>query len=316
MVDALVAAARRRGSHSVVVSTDTPWRDAVALYRSCGFVVTHVDQTDTHLELPLDPVRGDPGTSFDQVPDLYDTVRPSYPQWFFDRLFDLLPSGPAVLEVGPGTGQATSELLDRTANVTAVEPGHRMATMLRKRFGEFDGFVVVEDRFESAELPLAGFDAVVAATAYHWIEPSRQVARPAELLAPGGVLGIIDLIQVGSSSDLGYFERVQPIYASFQQDRHDWHLPTYESAMPAIAAVLSASDRFEQPIVLRCPWDQTYTAAAYRDLLMTYSGTRMMPAAERVSLVDQLIAVVDDEYAGVITRPLVATLTLACRRGN
>jgi hypothetical protein len=49
--------------------------------------------------------------SFNEVPDLYDEIRPTYPAELYDVLFAMLPSAPGIVEVGPGTGQATKDLL-------------------------------------------------------------------------------------------------------------------------------------------------------------------------------------------------------------
>lgn len=53
IVAELLAVARRAGSNRVVVSTDTPWLEAVALYEATGFVVTGVDGTDTHFAMEV-----------------------------------------------------------------------------------------------------------------------------------------------------------------------------------------------------------------------------------------------------------------------
>lgn len=252
--------------------------------------------------------------TFDRDPDRYERVRPGYPDAYFEQLFDRLPTNPAVVEVGPGTGQATAGLVKRGASVTAIEIGPNLAASLSSNYPDPDRVVVINDSFERAALPLHSFDAVVAATAYHWIDPAQCLARPHQLLAGGGWLAIIDLIQVGSMTDRGYFDRVQPIYAAFGDTKHDWGPPSYESAIPPMATKLLDSDRFDEPHIDRVPWDQTYTSAQYRDLLLTYSGIQMMPPSERDDLVDQLVAVIDDEFDGWITRPLVATLTLARAR--
>ena len=39
--------------------------------------------------------------SFNEAPDIYDKVRPSYPAALFDALFRTLPSEPEIVEVGP-----------------------------------------------------------------------------------------------------------------------------------------------------------------------------------------------------------------------
>ena len=78
------------------------------------------------------PSPTEPRRSFDGVAEIYHGIRPSYPPPMFDELFRLLPSHPAILEVGPGTGQATRDLLSRGADVCAVEIGPAMAAKLRE----------------------------------------------------------------------------------------------------------------------------------------------------------------------------------------
>jgi 16S rRNA A1518/A1519 N6-dimethyltransferase RsmA/KsgA/DIM1 with predicted DNA glycosylase/AP lyase activity len=50
----------------------------------------------------------------------------------FEDLFALLPAHPHVIEVGPGTGQATRDLLAYGATVHAIEIGPAMAGKLRE----------------------------------------------------------------------------------------------------------------------------------------------------------------------------------------
>jgi len=249
--------------------------------------------------------------TFDQVPDLYQRVRPTCPPELLDRVFEQLSDRPRIVEVGPGTGQLTADLLARGAHVTAVELGPNLARAVTERFADSDRLTVVNAPFETASLPTSAFDAVVSANAYHWIEPTQRTARPVELLVPSGWLGIVELMQVESEVDRGYFDRVQPIYEAFGDARVDWDAPTHESATPKFVAELTESDLFADPALYRVPWNQTYTTAEYHDLMLTYSNMRMMPDDERDALVAQLTAVVDDELGGTITRPLVATMTLA-----
>ncbi|MBA2607667.1 MAG: hypothetical protein H0U92_01850 [Actinobacteria bacterium] len=49
--------------------------------------------------------------SFNEAAEIYGEARPSYPVALFDELFHLLPTEPEIVEVGPGTGQATTDLL-------------------------------------------------------------------------------------------------------------------------------------------------------------------------------------------------------------
>ena len=249
--------------------------------------------------------------TFDGVVDTYERARPSYPAALFDAFFAALPAHPKIVEIGPGTGQATVDLLARGAHVTAVELGPRLAQRVRQRFADNAALTVVNASFEDAALDRHSFDGVTTATAYHWIDHTAQIERPVELLRSGGVLGVIDLIQIDSPSDHGYFERVQPIYDAYHGEKSSWMPSSYDTAESSVAERLRASELYSSVEVVRVPWDQTYTAAEYRDLLWTHSGTQMMPEPDRTSMVDELAAVVDAEFGGTVTRPLVATLTLA-----
>jgi hypothetical protein len=51
--------------------------------------------------------------SFNEVPDIYDEIRPSYPAALYDVLFEMLPRHPEIVEVGPGTGQAAQPIYEK-----------------------------------------------------------------------------------------------------------------------------------------------------------------------------------------------------------
>ncbi len=64
---------------------------------------------------------------FEEVAAGYAAARPGYPEALFDDLVALvgLPSGGAIVEVGPGIGQATVPPARRGYRITAVELGRR-----------------------------------------------------------------------------------------------------------------------------------------------------------------------------------------------
>jgi len=248
--------------------------------------------------------------SFDQVPEIYEDVRPSYPHELFDALFAMLPPQPVIVEVGPGTGQATKDLLARGPSVHAVEIGSAMAARLRSNLPTDRLRVSVAD-FEDASIPADSADAVFSSSAYHWVSEAAQTGRPASILRLGGVLAVVDLLQVDSPQDGGFFAAAQPIYERYGQGHTGPPAPTRDQADPPIRAVLEADARFDQVTVRRYDWDQTYRAGDYRKLMISYSGTQMMDEADRVGLLDDMEAFIEQEFGGRVTRPLVATLTTA-----
>lgn len=248
--------------------------------------------------------------AFNEVPDIYDEIRPSYPAALFDVVFEMLPSAPAIVEVGPGTGQATKDLLARGASVHAVEIGPATAAKLRETFPSTRLRVSVGD-FETIELSGASADALFSATAYHWISSPAQTDRPARLLRPGGLIAIVDLIQVTSAVDRGFFDAAQPIYERCGEGHRGPAAPVRDDVDPPMRQALEADERYHRVAVRRWDWDQTYTAAEYRKLMLSYSGTRMMAPSQRLRLLDDMEAFIEESFGGQVTRPLVATLTTA-----
>jgi len=251
--------------------------------------------------------------SFNEAPEIYDKVRPSYPTDLFDALFQMLPSQPEIVEVGPGTGQATKDLLARGASVLAIEIGPATAARLRSNLPSDRLRVAVGD-FEVMEIAAGEADTVFSATAYHWISREAQTDRPAAILRPGGLVAIVDLIQVDSPEDAGFFAAAQPIYERHGQGHSGPPAPNRESVDPKIRAVLDEDRRFDCVDVRQYDWDQTYSASDYRNLMLSYSGTQMMQESDRVGLLDDMETFIRNDFGGIVTRPLVVTLTTASLR--
>ncbi len=125
-------------------------------------------------------------TSFGQVADDYDRVRPGPPDAALDWLVP--PGCEAAVDLGAGTGLFTRALRSRVTRVTAVEPDERMRAVLAARS---PGVRVVAGSGEVIPLPDASADAVFVSSAWHWLDPDRAVPEIARVLRDGGRLGVI-----------------------------------------------------------------------------------------------------------------------------
>jgi ubiquinone/menaquinone biosynthesis C-methylase UbiE len=129
---------------------------------------------------------------FDRVAEDYDRMRPEYPAALIDQAFtraELRP-GSRVVDVGCGTGKLTAGLAKRGLTVEAIDPGRQLVELARRRMeGQSVTFHIC--RFEDAELPSGAFDAVLSATAFHWVDPAVGWSRAANLLRPNGLLALL-----------------------------------------------------------------------------------------------------------------------------
>jgi SAM-dependent methyltransferase len=255
--------------------------------------------------------------AFDAVPEIYDRVRPSFPDALFVELFSYigLPSREIhAVEFGPGTGQATQHLLQRGVSVTAVEIGPHLAAFLGNKFASFgDQLDVINTSFEDYDPADARFDLVLSANAWHWFDPSIRLSKIHELLKPNGSLALLNNNQITSDADRGYFDRVFPIYKRYRPDEKEIEAPG-EDVVPPEFDELSSSGLVSDVELHRYRWDQTYSAKVYTDLLRSHSPSQMMESSAREALIADLRQVIEEEYGGTVTVPIVATLTLGRRR--
>jgi SAM-dependent methyltransferase len=252
----------------------------------------------------------------------YAEGRPGYPEEVYDLLRDVcgLGSGTRVLEIGPGTGQATGPLLDRGADVTAVELGAGMAAHLRHEHAG-RALTVVEGAFESVALEGASFDLVAAATSFHWVPAEHAVPRCAELLRPGGWLALwwnyfgdphrADPFHHALTPIL---ERVAPelIDEASAGNAGAGHHP-YAIDVAARTAEIDRTGAFGPVRHERIAWTGRHTAKQIRTMFASFSPWLALAPDHRERALDELEAMANDQFGGTVERPYLTPIYLAQR---
>jgi SAM-dependent methyltransferase len=256
---------------------------------------------------------------FDEDAELYDRARPGYPAELMEDLVSFAGLGPGstVIEIGPGTGQATFPLAASGAAVTAVELGPSMAARLRdnvSRAGSDQGRVdVVVGAFEEWPLPDHPVDAVVSFTAWHWLDPELRGAKAAAALRPGGVLATVTTIHVDNEQD-GFSADVQACYERWDPTTTPGFRPPSAADAPPVLDEVDGSELFEAAVRRRYQADVVYSADTYVDVLHTYSNHRALSAEQREGLFTCIRRLITETYGGSVTKRYVYELRLARRR--
>jgi SAM-dependent methyltransferase len=252
--------------------------------------------------------------TFGSVADLYDRARPEYPPAAFDDLEELarLRPGARVLEIGPGTGKATVELVRRGYAVVGVELSPELAQVARRNLAEFPQAEIEVGEFETWEPREKGFDAVVAFTAFHWIAPELRYAKPARLLRPGGALAVVAGPHVLPEDGDPFFAEVQEDYDAVVP-HPDNRPPPPPEEVESWASEFEASGLFESVAERRRLVALTYTADDYVAVLGTFSDNLALPAETRAELFHRIHTRIVSRPGGTVRKHHLLLLTVGHR---
>ena len=120
-------------------------------------------------------------------------------------LLDALPADcRRVLDVGCGDGLLTRALAERGLEVVALDADADAVAATRAEVADLEAVRVVEGDVMDPDLDLGTFDAVLAVASLHHLPLEDGLRRLSDLVAPGGVLGIVGLASSRSAWDLGH----------------------------------------------------------------------------------------------------------------
>jgi SAM-dependent methyltransferase len=262
-------------------------------------------------------VRREQRLVFGEVAELYDRHRPAYPDLVVDDLISLagVRVGSAVLEVGAGTGKATSMFAARGLRVLAVEPSAEMAAVARRVCAEVGEVRIEQSDFERWDPAGREFPLLYAAQAWHWVEPAIGFAKAASVLRPGGVLAafwnravwaraelreaVLDAYQRSAPEILAETDPIHP-GSVLPADNEEWRRGV------AATTGLGAAD------VRDYEWSQTYSGADYAALLDTHSTIRVLDSERRSALLGAVAGAIE-EHGDVLTLPFITRVCLASR---
>jgi ubiquinone/menaquinone biosynthesis C-methylase UbiE len=253
--------------------------------------------------------------AFEGIASEYERWRPRYPPSILAPVVEALePLGAALLvDVGAGTGISTRLLRDvfgPQVRILGVEPGPVMREQAR---AYTPSEAMIEYREGSAEsIPLASGAAalVLAAQAYQWFDRPTFVAEARRVLAPRGVLAVLqndrDWTSGGVAADYeDFLERYSPGYTR-----------TYRAF--ATADEIVAAGGFAPVTERELSWTRRMPVAEFPSFALTSSKTQAVVSeigSERTRAELLQIAASAAGPDGSVVVPYVTRLTWARYRG-
>ena len=154
---------------------------------------------------------------FDTIPEQFDKYRPRYSAELFADLIEYAGIDPekTVLELGPGTGQATEPILKTGCDYHAIELGEHLAEMMECKYGEYPNFHIVNDDFITYDFGSRKFDMIYSAATIQWIPEDIAFSKTFKLLNPGGTLAMMLTRGDYKTPNEELYNRIQQVYSDY-----------------------------------------------------------------------------------------------------
>ncbi len=230
--------------------------------------------------------------SFGTDAERYDRARPRYPEPMVERILAASP-GPDVLDVGCGTGIEARQFQAAGCMVLGVEPDPRMADFARRT-----GVEVEVATFETWESAGREFDAVIAGTAWHWVDPVAGAAKAAQVLRPGGRLAPFHHVfqsppEVTEALAKVYRRVVPDSPFNLSSQLTGSALDVYQPLFAKIADGIREVGGFGDPEQWRFDWEQSYTREAWLDQMPTHGALTQLPSDKLAEVLEGVGAAID-----------------------
>jgi SAM-dependent methyltransferase len=214
----------------------------------------------------------------------YNRTRPRYSQ-IRDRVVEVAQLTPSsmLLEVGCGPGTATVGFAPLGCSITCLEPNPDFCQIARQNCQGYRNVEICNTAFEEWPLEVERFDAVLAATSFHWI--------PAEIAYPKAV----DALKQNGCLILLWNVIAEPGEAVYQltHDLYETYAPSLAPAdsrevqqvwLNSMAATVRETGYFKRVESEQILCELTYSSDDYLTLLSTLSPYLSLDRQVRVAL--------------------------------
>lgn len=154
---------------------------------------------------------------FDTIPEQFDKYRPRYHAELFADLIEYAEISPrkTVLELGPGTGQATDPILKTGCDYHAIELGEHLFERMKYKYSKYPNFSIINDDFITHDFGRQKFDMIYSAAIIQWIPEQIAFSKTFALLKPGGTLAMMLTISDYKSPNKNLYHKIQHVYSKY-----------------------------------------------------------------------------------------------------
>ena len=246
----------------------------------------------------------------------YDAVRPRYPQALIREVVAIahLTHTSTLLEIGCGPATATLAFAPLDCPMHCLEPNPDFYELACRNCQPYPNVTIQNTSFEEWSLEPSQFDAVIAATSFHWISPEIAYPKAAQALRENGHLILLWNKELQPTEEV--WQRLSGIY-------HE-HAPAlakpYETEdiqsniLQGLGQLVLESGQFKDLIAGQAKSEVVYTTDQYLTLLNTYSPYLELEPSTKTALFAELRNTIDADFDGQLQLSYTSAFHIAQRR--
>ena len=248
---------------------------------------------------------------YDDAAVAYDRTRPRYPQQQRDRIIELtnLPANTAILELGCGPGIATVDFARLGYSMVCIEPSAEACRLARQNCQPYPNVEITNATFEEWELNERKFDAVLAATSFHWIAPEIRYKKTAQALKDNGWL--ILLWNTPPQPKYETYQLLESIYQTYAPNIVYESLENYQENLNKMGTEAIDSGYFKNLVSQQLTVELTYTINDYLTLLSTLSPYIALDSKQRNHLFTDLQTLLESNFQSNLQLTHLSVLQIA-----
>jgi protein-L-isoaspartate O-methyltransferase len=244
--------------------------------------------------------------------EAYNKARPSYPKELIQQVVEIaqLSSNSKILEVGCGPGTAAVTFAQLGSSMVCLEPNPDFCQLAQQNCSKYANVEIQNKSFEEWIPDTDRFNAVLAATSFHWIPSNVGYPKAAKALQENGYLILL------------WNKELQPCYEVYEQlskvyqvhapflDRYE-NRETQEKILQGLGQIVKDSDQFKN-IVSGCFESKvTYSVDEYLTLLTTYSPYLQLAPQIKEGLFNGLRDKIENNFGGSLQLSYLSAFNIA-----
>ncbi|MEH1864562.1 MAG: class I SAM-dependent methyltransferase [Nostoc sp.] len=244
--------------------------------------------------------------------EAYNKVRPRYPEDLIHQVVEIaqLSTNSKILEVGCGPATATIAFAQLGCSMICLEPNPDFFRLAQQNCRMYPNVEIENTSFEEWTLQPSKFDAVLAASSFHWISPEVGYQKAANALQQTGNLILLWNKELQPSSEV--YQRLSKIYQLYAPslDRYE-DIETQEEILRGLGNMSIDSGQFKDLISGQVVSEVTYNVDEYLMLLNTYSPYLKLPPDTKKTLFTGLRQSIEYDFGGSLHLSYISAFHIA-----